>query len=232
MKPYTLGCAIAVLLAAAPAAFAQEVAEEEPGSPFAWNAALTSEYVWRGVSQSNEGVAFQTGLTYTSPIGVYATVWGSNVDFGAGDPDFEVDGIVGFNTDFSDNVNFDVSVIRYMYPGAGDLDWNELDTKTTFLGSYSLIVNYSNDAWATGESGLYYGVAGSWELPAGLGLAASAGRSDFSSDAGIHDYADWSVSLSKGFGPATASVGYYESDGDFGELGDDRIVLTIAVAAP
>lgn len=124
MKPYTLGCAIAVLLAVAPAAFAQDVAEEEAGSPFAWNAALTSEYVWRGVSQSNEDVAFQTGLTYTSPIGVYATVWGSNVDFGAGDPDFEVDGIVGFNTDFGDKVNFDVSVIRYMYPGAGALNWN------------------------------------------------------------------------------------------------------------
>ena len=231
MKMSKLGCAVAALLAVAPlSAFAQEA--DEAASSFAWNAALTSDYVWRGVSQSNEGVAFQTGLTYTTPVGIYATLWGSNVDFGAGDPDFEVDGIVGFNTDFSDKVNFDVSVIRYMYPGAGELSWNELDTRTTFLGSYSLIVNDSNDAWATGESGLYYGVAGSWELPAGFGLGASAGRSDFSSDAGIHDYADWSVSLSKGFGPATASVGYYESDGDFGELGEDRIVLTIAVAAP
>ena len=29
--------------------------------------------IWRGVSQSDESLAFQSGLTYTSPVGVYAT---------------------------------------------------------------------------------------------------------------------------------------------------------------
>lgn len=238
MRMFKPGCAIAAVLALAPVSvFAQDAVEEDAGSQFAFSAALTNDYVWRGVSQTDESLAFQSGLTYTSPVGVYATVWGSNVDFGEGsDADFEVDGIIGYNVDFSDNVNFDISVIRYMYPGASELSWNELDTKTTFLGSYSVVLNYSDDVWASGESGLYYGVGGSWELPADFGLAASVNRTDFGSDVGLEDYTDWSVSLSKSVGPAALSLAYVGTDGNgrdqFGQLADDRLVATISVAVP
>ena len=45
------------------------------------NAALTSDYVWRGSSQTREEPAVQAGLKYAHPSGLYASVWGSNVRF-------------------------------------------------------------------------------------------------------------------------------------------------------
>lgn len=43
--------------------------------------ALTSDYVWRGVSQTDQNPALQAGAEYAQAIGVYVGVWGSNVDF-------------------------------------------------------------------------------------------------------------------------------------------------------
>jgi|LNAP01.1.fsa_nt_gb uncharacterized protein (TIGR02001 family) len=242
MMSKKLRYALIVALAALPfASSAQEaVAEEEASSPWSASLAVTTDYVWRGVSQTDGDPAFQAGLTYTTPIGIYVGVWGSNIEFGS-DADYEVDGFVGYNVDFGEKVNFDVNLTRYAYPNEGALNWNELITKTTFLEHYSLTVAYSDDTWATDESGLYYALGTSWELPAGFGIAAGVGRSDFSSDAGIDDYTDYNVGLSKSFGPATASVTYYSSDNNgkdqfFGPSGDEsadgRVVFAVTVALP
>lgn len=231
MKPVKLSLAVALMLAAMPlAAFAQEATEEE-SSPFSFTAALTSDYVWRGISQTDEGVAFQVGATYTSPVGVYAGVWGSNVDFGAGDPDFEIDGYVGYNVDFSDNVNFDVMYNEYTYPGASDLNFGEIIAKTTVFDSYSFTLAYTNDYGGSDTNALYYALGGSWELPAGFGIAAGVGHSDLDEAYG-ESYTDWNVSLSKGLGPATASLGYYDTDVEDTPIADSRVVATISVAFP
>ena len=48
---------------------------------FSGNVALTTDYVWRGVSQTDEGPAVQGGFDYEHESGFSAGVWGSNVDF-------------------------------------------------------------------------------------------------------------------------------------------------------
>ena len=153
MKTRKLGIALAAtMLAAVPfASFAQEA--EDDYKPFSATLAATSDYVWRGISQTNEDPAFQAGVTYTSKVGIYAGAWTSNVDFGAGDPDWERDFNIGYNTDIGEHVNFDVMVNRYTYGGASDLNWNELITKTTFYKTYYVTLTYSNDSWATDENG-------------------------------------------------------------------------------
>lgn len=242
MKLKKLCCALIVACAGLPmASFAQEaMAEEEATSPWSASLAVTTDYVWRGVSQTDGDPAFQAGLTYTTPIGIYAGVWGSNIDFGS-EADYEVDGFIGYNVDLGEKVNFDVNLTRYAYPNEGALNWNELITKTTFFEHYNLTVAYSDDTWATDENGFYYAVGTSWELPAGFGIAANVGRSDFSDDAGIDDYTDYNVGLSKSFGPATASVTYYSTsdsgkDQFFGPSGDQsadgRVVVAVTVALP
>lgn len=249
MKPVKLSFAVALVLAAMPlVSFAQEAeapAEEEADSPLSVSIAVTSDYVWRGVSQTDNKPAFQPSVTYTAPVGVYVGIWASNVDFGSGDPDWEVDGYVGYNVDFSDNINFDVMYNMYTYTGASELNFGELITKTTFFENYNVSLVYSNDAWASGESGLAYGVGGSWELPGGVGLEANVNRNDFSSAANefleVEDYTDYNVSLSKGFGPTTLALGYYSTDSKgkrqfFGPSGDEaadgRVVFTLSVDVP
>ena len=225
-------CTAAVVLCAALLAPFAASAQDDAESPISWNVTAVSDYVFRGASQSDENPTGQAGLTYTAPIGVYAGVWGSGVDFGDGGPDFEVDYFVGYGFDISENVNFDVLLNRYTYPGSSDLAYNELITKTTFLENYSATVAYTNDVFNSGTDGWYYAVGGEWALPQDFSVTANVGRSTF--EKGISaDYTDWNVGVSKAIGLVTVGLGYYGTDGNgrdnSGKLADNRVVFTVAV---
>ena len=229
MKIAKLTLAVALLSALPFAAFAQE---EEETSPLTWSLAAVSDYTWRGVSQSDENPTGQVGLTYTSPVGVYAGAWASGVDFGAGSPDFEVDYFVGYNVDFSDSVNFDVLLNRYTYPDAAELNFNELITTTTFADTYSLTVAYSNEFGGEDTNAWYVAGGASWGLPHDFSLDASVGRSMFEDDYS-EDYTDWSLGVSRSWGLVSASLAYVGTDGNgrdiFGDVADDRLVLSLSV---
>lgn len=229
MKPFKLAASLALVLSAVPfAAFAQEEAE----SPFSWEVTAVSDYVWRGVSQSDENPTGQAGFTYTSPVGLYAGVWASGVDFGDNKPDFEVDGFIGYNVDFSDSVNFDIMLNRYTYPDAGELNFNELITTTTFAEAYSLTVAYSDDFGGADTDAWYVAGGASFALPQEYSLDLSVGRSMFEEEYS-EDYTDWSVGVSRSWGLFSAALAYVGTDGNgrdvFGELADDRLVLTLSV---
>ena len=72
MKPIKLATALAtaLLLSLPMSAFAQEAEEEE--SPFSATFTATSDYVFRGVSQTDNKPAFQVGATYSAPFGLVA----------------------------------------------------------------------------------------------------------------------------------------------------------------
>lgn len=219
--------AAAVLSLASFAANAQDA-----GSPYSWNITGVSDYVFRGVSQTEEDPTLQAGFTYTSPVGLYAGVWGSGVDFGPGDPSTEVDFLIGYGVDVSDNVNFDVLLNRYTYPGASELNYNELITTTTFAEQYKLTVAYSNDVWNSSTDGWYFGVGGEWGLPQEFTLSANVGRSTFE-DGIAKDYTDFNIGVSRQFGLFNLGLGYYGTDGNgrdnSGKLADNRVVFTVAV---
>jgi len=60
-------------------------AEEESVHSFSANVALTTNYMFRGVSQTGNGPAIQGGFDYVyTPLGLYAGVWASNVDSSSG----------------------------------------------------------------------------------------------------------------------------------------------------
>ncbi|KAF1691115.1 TorF family putative porin [Pseudoxanthomonas koreensis] len=232
MKPFKLAVSLAVVLSALP--FAALAEEEEASSPFTWSVDLVSDYVFRGASQTDESPALQAGLTWSADSGFYVGAWGSNVDFGSGGPDVELDTFIGYNTDLGDDfVNLDVMLNRYNYLGGdgSDLAYNELYTVLTFAGSFALTGTYSNDVWASGEDGWYFGAAKTFELPSDYAIEVNAGKSVFDSSV-ARDYLDWGVSVSKAWGNFSAKLGYVGTDSDgeanFGELGDDRVVLTLS----
>jgi uncharacterized protein (TIGR02001 family) len=236
MKPVKLSFALAAVLAAMPlVSFAQDAAvvEEEAESPFSWSVAATSDYVFRGASQTDEGPALQAGFTYTAPAGFYAGAWASNVDFGDGGPNAELDTYIGYNTDLGDEfVNLDVMLNRYNYLGGNgsDLAYNELLTKLTFGGTVSVTAGYTNDVWASGEDGWYLGAGLSLDLGNDYSLSANIGQSLFDSSV-ARNYTDYGVSVGKSWGNFGASLGYVGTNRDgtenFGELADDRAVLTL-----
>ncbi len=93
------------------------------------NVAITTDYHWRGVSQSNQDLAVQGGFDLATDSGFYAGTWASSVDFlDSTDTNLEVDFYAGFGGEFGEGVGYDVGAIYYAYPDSddGDLDFYEI----------------------------------------------------------------------------------------------------------
>ena len=88
------------------------------------NVAFTSDYVWRGMTQS-DGPAIQGGFDFEAEGGFYAGIWGSNVNFndGAGS---ELDYYAGYGFSMGD-VGVDIGYIAFDYPeNQTGLDFEEI----------------------------------------------------------------------------------------------------------
>ncbi len=64
-------------------AFAEDAAPSEPESPhtFSYNIGLTSNYIFRGTTQTGRNPAVQGGMDYSHASGFYAGIWGSNISW-------------------------------------------------------------------------------------------------------------------------------------------------------
>jgi uncharacterized protein (TIGR02001 family) len=129
-----LGAAGAAALALS--AFAGAAKAEEP--QFGWSAWLniTSDYIFRGISFTQEEPAFQPYLEFTYGI-AYFGIWGSNIDTGDYGP-WEVDLYAGIRPK-TGPVSWDLGVLYYMYGSradggnfADDLDYVELQILATW----------------------------------------------------------------------------------------------------
>jgi uncharacterized protein (TIGR02001 family) len=205
-------------------------ASEESSSNLSWNFELTSDYVFRGITQTDFKPAAQGGLDYSfGDTGWYVGTWGSNVDFGAGSPDLEVDTYVGWNHDINEDWNFDVMIDRYNYlgypNGADRFDYNEFIGKLAYKGMITFTAAYSDNYAQLDISETYFNLGGTWEIGNGFNFNAAIGRTDFSD--GVPGYTDWNVGFSRQFGPMTAALGYYDTDVSGPKL-SDRVVLTLS----
>ncbi len=78
------------------------------------NVGYVSDYLFRGISQTNEGMALQGGLNLNSDSGFYLSTWGSNIKFGDGS--MELDVLAGWTGKVSNDWTLDVGVMQYRYP--------------------------------------------------------------------------------------------------------------------
>lgn len=122
---FKFACAALALLSAAPA-----LAQEEPAGPVTvtGSVGLVSDYRFRGVSQSDRGMAVQGGFTITHESGLYVGTWGSNLSgWGTfGGANMELDLIAGYALPLNEATTLDVGLTWYMYPsGASETDFAE-----------------------------------------------------------------------------------------------------------
>ena len=215
----------AALLAALPTAAAAE--------GFNWNATLASDYLFRGIDQNDDQVAFQAGAGYGFEGGLYVGAWGSNVDFGDGSTDTEIDTFIGWAGDVGETTTLDVQLVRYNYlnePQGVDYAYNELIGKLGVAENYTFTLGYTNDYLNAGNDSFYYGAAGSWELATDYTFNAGVGYTTIGGPA--KNYLDYSVGVSRAFGPATVALSYVGTDGNaednFGaDNSEDKVLLTI-----
>lgn len=249
------------LLAALPfAVSAQDEEGEESAGPwtFSASATLTSDYVWRGVSQSQEDWALQGEFAFEHESGIYGGLWGSSVDFIPEDASYldedganlELDAYIGYSWEFADQWVGDVKVVRYFYPGTEEginYNYNELIGSVTYDEMITATVGYSNDVFNLDDDGFYFSLSGSYGLPWwDLSLDGEVGHFTIGSGEAFYDdegefigaddlkYMHYSLGLSKEFGPVSTSLTWSDTDEDatayYGEVADPRLFFTITLA--
>lgn len=215
------GSALALALATS------TVSAAEGGVSFSGNVGVTTDYRFRGISQSDGSPAVQGGFDVDFGNGFYAGTWASQVDFAYGEDEtkFEQDFYGGYGGEISDTVSYDVGYIYYAYHGGdNDEDYQEVYGSLS-ISDLTLGLAYSNEYWA--ETGaFYYPYAEySFALPADLSLDLHLGVNVFDEDSffvygeegaivneGLDNYIDYSVSVGKEFGGLALSASLVGTD--------------------
>ncbi|KQN74497.1 TorF family putative porin [Sphingomonas sp. Leaf62] len=152
MKFYQAAAVVALLaLPAAAQAQSAPAADAEAGAGTASSPAITisgsasiaSDYRFRGVSQSDQEMAVQGGITVAHDSGLYIGTWGSNLaGWGTfGGANMELDLIGGYKARLSDTATLDVGLTWYLYPGGAD--------KTDFAEPYARLTGIAGPATLT-----------------------------------------------------------------------------------
>ena len=152
MKLYQAVVAVAVL-ALPVAAQAQSTANDKaeaaaetappPALTVSGSATIASDYRFRGVSQSDQQMAVQGGITIAHESGLYVGTWASNLaGWGTfGGANMELDLIGGYKAKLADNATLDVGLTWYMYPGGAN--------KTDFAEPYAKLTGTAGPATLT-----------------------------------------------------------------------------------
>ena len=107
------------------------------GLTLSGNVALTTDYRWRGQTQTENDPAIQGAFTLAHKSGFYFSAFASNVNFGTAH--LELDPSIGFTTPLTLGMikpTLDIGVVYYNYPSASDYSWPELYGKLTFADAF------------------------------------------------------------------------------------------------
>ena len=187
---------------------------------FSANVGLSSNYVWRGVSQTADELAVSGGFDYAAESGFYAGVWGSNVSFNGGDAGGnEFDVYAGYANDM-----FDVGVLNYRYPGENDIDFTEV--YVGFTGIENLSIYYYDLATSDFDS--------EFESEASNYVSVGYEMGDISVAYGSYGDIGSDILLSYGFacGKYDCSLSYFDFSGDdvYDELDDSGVYISVGAS--
>ncbi|MBS3935355.1 MAG: TorF family putative porin [Sulfuritalea sp.] len=250
MNKKLVALAVAGALSSPLVAVAADPAREHT---FTGNLTLASEYIYRGIGQTNRKPALQGGFDYAHRSGLYAGIWGSNIswlsDLGGISSSIELDVYGGYKGTFANDFGYDVGVLTYNYPGAFPGGFTDADTTEVYVGlgwkwlsaKYSYTVSSHIFGWvgAGGEKTRgsdYLELNAAYDLGDGWGINAHLGHQKIKrlSDA---SYTDWKLGVTKDVGFGTVGLAYVGTDakGDPGQpyrnpfgkdLGKERLLLT------
>lgn len=239
MRKLLLASAVSAVFSLPVSLFTQSAAAAEPASPhtLTGNFGLYSQYIFRGLTQTNTNPAVQGGFDYSHASGFYAGTWLSNISWLTDSPavtgytssSLEWDFYGGYRGTFGkSDFGYDVGLLQYYYPGThsttaapgsvkadtleayGALTWKWLSAKYSYsLGNRTFGVDSSR-----GSS--YLDISANYPLTDKLNLQAHYGKQKFdgtiagaaaSNDANA-SYEDYKLGLSYAL-PKDFSVGAY-----------------------
>jgi uncharacterized protein (TIGR02001 family) len=251
------------------AVLAIQLAAQDPAAPppspsilgFALSGSTTlgSQYIFRGLSQTDGKPTVQAELDLVHPSGFYASVAMSNISwisdqFAAGpvSAGVEVDLFGGYKWGFAKDWTLDLGAYRYLYPG----DYKAIpgytaNTTEAYLGlsyswaslKYSRVISDGNFGVAKASGSSYLDLSLAIPLgESGWTLLAHGGKTTYNtSDPAVNrlfDYTDYKLGIAKeikGYTLALAGTNADTKDGGYKNLlgrniGKDRLTFTIAKA--
>lgn len=224
--------ALALVSAFAAPAFAEEA------SPLSFNVGAVSDYVFRGISQTQGKPALQAGVDYAHASGLYVGAWGSTVNWVdrsdytyKKDNDFEVDlygGYKGAVGDFS----YDVGMIRYFYPGkfastpSGGLNAVGPDTTEAYVSvgwkfvtlkynqALTSFIGWGDTTSATTSKGSgYTDLTVTYPVDPTLNVIAHVGRQTVKNNTLLGSYTDYKLGVTKDVGFGVVGLAYTDTSG-------------------
>jgi uncharacterized protein (TIGR02001 family) len=216
MKKQTLLAAALVGALSSAASYA-----EDAKSPYTFtgNVSVATQYIFRGLSQTNREPAIQGGLDFSHESGFYLGNWNSNISWlrdsnAYASSSIEMDFYGGWKTTFMDDFTFDVGTLYYAYPGNINRDflggqccasantweayfavgWKWITFKNSFsLMSNTFGVRNSAGTWYGDLTAAYpiedYGVT----LIAHVGYQYYMGSNFGTSNNSLFSYGDWKI---------------------------------------
>ena len=173
------------------------------------NVGVTTNYVFRGQTQTDDGPAIQGGVDYVhelnQSVGIYAGAWGSNVEDSAGNDGFEYDLYAGIQFEFAKDAKFDIGFIMYEYT---DDAFNNAEADEIYVGAsvkgFS-IYYYDGDLDRSNDDYSYIDLRYTMPLPEDIFLTLHYGHKDYDSSSDADDIGvrvskamwdiDWSLSF-------------------------------------
>lgn len=213
----------AALLAGAAAAAQAEISA---------NVTLTTDYLFRGISQTGEKGAIQGGFDYSHESGAYAGVWASSVNFDT-ETSTEMDYYIGYAGETEGGFGYDIGYIYFDYEGDSEFDYQEIALGFSY-GDFGFGVNYSDEYLGDGGPDfLYPYIDYSTGLGENLSLSLHVGYSDIDADGWWEEgedasYTDYNIALGYSVSGVDLSLGYYDTDIDNLDAADGRVVFSIS----
>lgn len=200
------------------------------GSPLTGNITLTTDYKFRGFTQSNYKPALQGGFDYALPAGFYLGNWNSSIEQSLyGGASLESDLYGGYKGKLG-AIEYDIGAIHYMYPGSAG---PKIDNTELYFGvsagplsaklyyaitdyfAYGKIARLANPAAPETDGTIYLDLAANHDLGGGLMLNAHVGMlrlkhaSAYSVASTVTDY---KIGVSKDFSGWVLGLAYLGTD--------------------
>ena len=224
--------------------------ETRAATDLSLNAALTSDYRYRGVSQTRLEPAVQGGADVVhNASGLYAGVWASTIKWtkdAGGDGDVEIDLYAGKRGEVASRVGYDVGVLTYVYPsnGLAHVPGFASANTTEVYGQLSYgpaLVKYSHAVtnlfgFVDSKNSGYLDLAANLDAGNGMVVNLHAGRQRVAHNAAA-SYTDWKIGVTHDFRIVTGALAYvgtnagktaYASPANGKFLGKSALVATVS----
>jgi uncharacterized protein (TIGR02001 family) len=193
------------------------------------NVSVTNNYIWRGLTQTENNSAVQGGIDYAADSGFYVGTWVSNVNYGPSDVySYEHDIYAGYAFE-TGNISWDLGYLYYNYDKEAEFDFGEV-YGTVGIGGFSASLYVLTNTEADEGEGQDFGAGGTYYAALDYGFEVGDGI-EVGLHVGYHDgdfaeafngsddgYYDYNISIAKGgfaFMLTDTNVGGPASEGGF-----------------